>query len=194
MKKFISLLLILILSLSLFSCKANGPIKFTIEIADGRSMSGELYPDIAPKTVENFVKLCNEDFYKDLVFHRVIEGFMIQGGGYSGGIYEGDFTEKPANTIHGEFMTNGFENTLSHERGVISMARLGNDPNSGSSQFFIMHEDNPSLDGNYAAFGKITEGLHLIDEIATCEKIALNPLFTDVPKDAIVIKTIRIEE
>jgi len=194
MKKLLLVLIVLFLSLSLFSGCAKGPVKFTIEMADGGTMSGELYPDIAPKTVENFVKLCKEDFYKGLVFHRVIEGFMIQGGGYSDSIYQGDFTEKTADTIYGEFLTNGFENTLSHERGVISMARLGNDPNSQSSQFFIMHESNPSLDGNYAAFGKITDGLDLIDKIATVEKTALNPLFTDVPKDAQIIKTIRIEE
>ncbi len=194
MKKFLSVLLILILSFSLFSCKSDAPIKFTIEMADGKTMSGELYPDIAPKTCENFVKLCKEDFYAGLVFHRVIEGFMIQGGGYSDSIYNGDFTEKPAESIYGEFDINGFENSLSHTRGVISMARLGNDPDSASSQFFIMHKDSMSLDGNYAAFGKITEGLELIDEIATTETTALNPLFTDVPAKTQTIKTIRIEE
>ena len=127
---------------------------------DSRTMEGELYPEIAPITVDNFVSLIKENFYHDIIFHRVIKGFMIQGGDPTGTGIGG--SEK---TIKGEFARNGVENNLKHTRGVISMART-NDPNSASSQFFIMHEDAPHLDGSYAAFGKITKGLEVIDEIA----------------------------
>ena len=138
-------------------------INFTIEMEDGGVMKGELYPKAAPKTVENFVKLCNEKFYDGLIFHRVIPGFMIQGGGY-----DADMNEKETKTIPGEFSSNGFDNPIKHERGVISMART-QVPDSASSQFFIMHETSPHLDGEYAAFGKITEGLDVVDEIANTE-------------------------
>ncbi|MDO4618331.1 MAG: peptidylprolyl isomerase [Clostridia bacterium] len=163
---------------------------------DGQTMSGELYPEFAPETVDHFVKLCESHYYDGLVFHRVIEGFMIQGGGYSEGIYNGDFTEfgSELGTIKGEFSNNGVENELKHTRGVISMARLSNDNDSADSQFFIMHQDDTSLDGNYAAFGKITEGLDVVDYIAALETIPVNPMMKDVPEKPQMIKTIRIEK
>ena len=131
-----------------------------IKMKDGGIMRGELYPDVAPITVENFVKLINENFFEGLIFHRVIKDFMIQGGGY-----KEDGTHKDADSIKGEFDANGVKNDLKHTRGVLSMARTMF-PNSASSQFFIMHKDSPHLDGQYAAFGKITEGLDVLDKIA----------------------------
>lgn len=178
-KKLLALILASIMLFSLFGCGKKEPIGFTIEMENGAVMKGELYPDIAPKTVENFVKLCNEDFYSGLIFHRVISGFMIQGGGYD--------------AVIGEFASNGIENTLKHERGVISMARTM-EPNSATGQFFIMHETNSSLDGNYAAFGRITEGLEVIDAIAETETHTVNAMFDDVPVEPQVIKTIKIDE
>ena len=131
----------------------------------------ELYPKYAPETVENFKKLVSEGFYDGTVFHRVVEGFMIQGGGYTA---ENTDTPKKADTIFGEFSSNGYKNnTLSHTRGVISMART-NMPNSASSQFFIMHEDSDFLDGNYAAFGEVIDGMEVVDKIATCQ-VTANP-------------------
>ncbi len=194
MKKLLSLVLSAFMLLSLASCggeeqkKAADPINFTIEMTDGAVMKGELYPDVAPITVENFVKLCEEDFYAGLIFHRVISGFMIQGGGYDEAL-----TEKAAESIKGEFAANGVENDLKHTRGVISMARTMI-PDSASSQFFIMHQDSPSLDGNYAAFGKITEGLDIVDKIAATETHTVNAMFDDVPVVPQVIKTIRIDK
>ncbi len=131
-----------------------------IKMKDGGIMRGELYPETAPITVENFVKLINENFFEGLIFHRVIKDFMIQGGGY-----KEDGTPKEADSIKGEFDANGVKNDLKHTRGVLSMARTMF-PNSASSQFFIMHKDAPHLDGQYAAFGKITEGLDVLDKIA----------------------------
>ncbi len=127
---------------------------------NGKTMILELYPEIAPITVENFVKLAKEGFYDGLIFHRVIEGFMIQGGDPDGTGCGG-----PGYSIKGEFAANGVKNDLKHTRGVISMARAM-DPNSAGSQFFIMHEDAPHLDGQYAAFGKMTDGFDTLDEIA----------------------------
>ena len=129
-------------------------------MADGGVIKLELYPDIAPITVENFVNLVEEGFYDGLIFHRVIPGFMIQGGCPHGTGMGG-----PGHQITGEFAANGIPNPLKHERGVISMARAM-DPNSAGSQFFIMHEDAPHLDGQYAAFGKVTEGMEVVDGIA----------------------------
>ncbi len=133
-----------------------------IEMENGGIIKAELYPEVAPITVENFVKLINENFFSGLVFHRVIEGFMIQGGGF-----DAVGNHKEADSIKGEFDANGVKNDLKHSRGVLSMARTMF-PNSASSQFFIMHEDAPHLDGQYAAFGKVTEGMDVVDEIATC--------------------------
>ena len=162
-------------------------IGFTIEMEDGGVMKGELYPDVAPITVDNFVKLAESKFYDGLIFHRVIPGFMIQGGGF-----DKDLNPKEAESIKGEFSTNGVENPLKHTRGVISMARTSV-PDSASSQFFIMHEDYPSLDGQYAAFGKVTEGLDIIDAIASVETTTVPEKgMQDVPKEACVIKTITI--
>ena len=132
----------------------------TITMEDGGVMKGELYSDIAPITVENFKKLADEKFYDGLIFHRVIKGFMIQGGDPLG-----TGTGGPGYSIKGEFAQNGVKNDLKHTRGVLSMARAM-DPDSAGSQFFIMHKDAPHLDGAYAAFGKITEGLDVLDRIA----------------------------
>ncbi len=132
----------------------------TITMQNGKTMILELYPETAPITVENFVKLAKEGFYDGLIFHRVIEGFMIQGGDPDGTGCGG-----PGYSIKGEFAANGVKNDLKHTRGVISMARAM-DPNSAGSQFFIMHEDAPHLDGQYAAFGKMTDGFDTLDEIA----------------------------
>jgi len=161
-------------------------IGITIELENGGVMKGELYPNLAPKTVDNFVKLVKDNFYDGLIFHRVIEGFMIQGGGY-----DADMTPKEAETIVGEFTQNGFENNLKHTKGVLSMARTP-DPNSASSQFFIMHADAPHLDGAYAAFGRVTEGLEFVDEIATVKTGTNDYGMSDVPVEPIIIKTIKI--
>ena len=131
-----------------------------ITMNNGKQIKIELYPEIAPKTVENFLSLVNIGFYNGLTFHRIIRGFMIQGG-----CPKGNGTGGPGYSIFGEFSQNGFENKLKHERGVISMARSSN-PNSAGSQFFIMHQDAPHLDGAYAAFGKVIEGMNVVDEIA----------------------------
>ncbi len=153
-----------------------------IEMENGKIMRGELYPEVAPITVDNFVKLINENFFDGLVFHRVIEGFMIQGGGF-----DAIGNHKDAESIKGEFDANGVKNDLKHTRGVLSMARTMF-PNSASSQFFIMHQDAPHLDGQYAAFGRITEGLDVVDEIATCQTGA-----GDQPVVPQVIKTITMD-
>ena len=134
-----------------------------IEMESGKTMTLELYPETAPITVENFEKLANDGFYDGLIFHRVIEGFMIQGGDP-----EGTGCGGPGYSIKGEFSSNGLKNDLKHTRGVISMARSMM-PDSAGSQFFIMHEDAPHLDGQYAAFGKLTDGFDVLDEIATCK-------------------------
>ena len=133
----------------------------TIQMKDGGVMKAELYPEIAPETVKNFVELASKGFYNGLIFHRVIPGFMIQGGDPQGTGMGG-----PGYTIKGEFTANGFRNDLKHTRGVLSMARAM-DPNSAGSQFFIMHENSPHLDGQYAAFGKVIEGIEVVDKIAS---------------------------
>lgn len=128
---------------------------------NGKRIEIELYPEYAPETVENFIDLVSHGFYDGLIFHRVIEGFMIQGGCPDGTGMGGS-----GKNIKGEFAQNGVKNPLKHERGVVSMARSMN-PNSASSQFFIMHDDAPHLDGSYAAFGRVVEGMDVVDEIAT---------------------------
>ena len=135
-------------------------IKAIIEMENGKTMTLELYPDKAPITVKNFVDLAEKGFYDGLIFHRVIKGFMIQGGDPDGTGCGG-----PGYSIKGEFSSNGVENDLKHTRGVISMAR-SMAPDSAGSQFFIMHEDAPHLDGQYAAFGKLIDGFETLDEIA----------------------------
>ena len=132
----------------------------TIEMENGKKIKIELYPDKAPITAANFEKLAREGFYDGLIFHRVIKGFMIQGGDPEGTGMGGS-----KENIKGEFRANGFDNPIKHERGVISMART-QDPNSASSQFFIVHSDSPHLDGQYAAFGRVVEGMDAVDEIA----------------------------
>ena len=133
----------------------------TITMADGGVITAELYPEYAPNTVANFVELAQKGFYDGLIFHRVIAGFMIQGG-----CPNGNGMGDPGYSIKGEFAANGFkQNTLKHTRGVLSMARAMN-PNSAGSQFFIMHADAPHLDGQYAAFGRVTDGMDVVDRIA----------------------------
>ena len=138
----------------------SNPI-FTIEMEDGKVMTGELYPEKAPNTVNNFIALANDGFYDGLIFHRVIPGFMIQGG-----CPQGTGMGGPGYSIKGEFAHNGWKaNDIHHELGVLSMARAQS-PNSAGSQFFIMHQDAPHLDGQYAAFGKVTSGMDVVDAIA----------------------------
>ena len=154
----------------------------TITMKNGDVMKGELYPEIAPNTVNNFISLANKHFYDGKIFHRVIPGFMIQGG-----CPEGTGMGGPGYSIRGEFVQNGFANDLKHTPGVLSMARAMH-PDSAGSQFFIMHETSPHLDGAYAAFGKITEGLDVIDKIATVPTD-----FRDRPLEDQVIATIVID-
>ena len=154
--------------------------EFIIEMENGGIMEGELYEDIAPKTVENFVSLIEKGFYDGLIFHRVIPGFMIQGG-----CPNGTGTGGPGYTIKGEFSANGFRNDLKHKRGVLSMARAMH-PDSGGSQFFIMVADAPHLDGQYASFGKITSGMDVADAIVSSRRD-----WSDQPLEDQRIKTIR---
>ncbi len=158
-------------------------IMVQIEMENGGIMKLELYPEYAPITVANFVKLVNDGFYDGLIFHRVIKNFMIQGGDPKG-TGMGGSSEK----IKGEFTANGVSNPLKHERGVISMARSSN-PNSASSQFFICHADSPHLNGSYAAFGRVVEGIEVVDEIAS---VATGK--NDKPLEDVVIKSIRVIE
>ncbi len=155
----------------------------TIEMENGGIIKLELYPEYAPKTVANFEKLAREGFYNGLTFHRIIAGFMIQGGDPEGTGMGGS-----SERIPGEFAQNGWtKNTLRHTRGVISMARAF-DPNSASSQFFIMHADAPHLDGGYAAFGKVVEGMEVVDEIAS-----VPTGFRDEPKIRVAIKSVTVD-
>ncbi len=193
MKKIIALamsVLMLVLSLSLSSCE-NVPYKVSdtetnfvlIDVKDYGKIVVELYPDVAPITVENFKKLVSEDFYDGLIFHRIISGFMIQGGGITQ-----DYAQKKCDSIKGEFASNGIENNLSHKRGVISMART-NVKDSASSQFFIMHKDTPQLDGDYAAFGEVVWGIETVDKIAEVKTDVY-----DMPYDNVVITSIRFAQ
>lgn len=150
-----------------------------IEMENGKQIKLELYPEKAPITVANFEKLIGEGFYNGLTFHRIISGFMIQGG-----CPKGDGTGGPEERIKGEFLANGVPNDIKHVRGVISMARSGN-PNSAGSQFFIVHKDAPHLDGQYAAFGRVVEGIETVDEIAETETG-----YGDRPLKPVVIKKI----
>ena len=154
----------------------------TITMRDGGVMKLELYPDAAPNTVKNFIALANSGFYDGVTFHRIIAGFMIQGGDP-----EGTGMGGPGYSIKGEFASNGFKNDLKHKRGVISMARTMV-PDSAGSQFFIMHADAPHLDGEYAAFGMLLEGFDVLDKIASVQTNRY-----DMPLDPVVIDTIRVE-
>ena len=157
--------------------------KFTIEMENGGVMTGELYENIAPATVENFEKLANEGFYDGLIFHRVIPRFMIQGR-----CPDGTGMGGPGYSIKGEFTMNGHQNNLKHERGVLSMARAM-DPNSAGSQFFIMTTTSPHLDGQYASFGRVLEGMETADEIVNVERDVFDKPMVDQ-----VIKTIRVTD
>ncbi len=154
----------------------------TIEMENGKKIIAELYPEIAPETVNNFVSLASKGFYDGLIFHRVISGFMLQGGDPSG-----DGTGGPGYCIKGEFLMNGVKNELSHKRGVLSMARASH-PNSAGSQFFIMHADAKYLNNQYAAFGKVTEGMDVVDEIA-----AVKTDMSDRPKIEQRMKSVTVE-
>ncbi len=154
----------------------------TITMENGDIMKAELYPEIAPNTVNNFISLIQEGFYNGLTFHRVIPGFMIQGG-----CPIGNGTGGPGYSIKGEFSQNGFPNALAHTEGVLSMARAMN-PNSAGSQFFIMHKDAPHLDGAYAAFGKITQGMDVVDRIANVPTD-----FRDCPQAAQKIQSMTVD-
>ena len=164
----------------------NHPI-IAIKVKNFGTMTAELYPEKAPLTVANFLKLCDENFFEGLIFHRIIKGFMIQGGGYTE-----DMEHKECDAIRGEFKANGFmPNDLKHTRGVLSMARTS-DPDSASSQFFVMHMDAPHLDAQYAGFGKVTEGLDVLDAIASVRTGSYGWYMQDVPKEPVVIETIEV--
>ncbi len=160
---------------------AKNPI-VTFEFEDGAKIKAELYPDVAPNTVNNFISLVKHNFYDGLIFHRVINGFMIQGG-----CPDGNGMGGPGYSIKGEFSANGFENSLKHTAGVLSMARAMA-PNSAGSQFFIMHKDAPHLDGQYAAFGKVMEGMEIVNDIA---EVATD--FMDKPVMDVVIKSVSVD-
>ncbi|MCL2046975.1 MAG: peptidylprolyl isomerase [Oscillospiraceae bacterium] len=160
-------------------------IQGTITMENGGVIVFELFPDVAPQSVRNFVYLVRDGFYNGLKFHRIISGFMIQGG-----CPLGTGTGNPGYSITGEFSSNGFENNLLHSRGVLSMAR-SNAPNSAGSQFFIMHDDSPHLDGQYAAFGSVIEGMDVVDEIAKTSVLDRNG--TVAPENMPVILSITID-
>lgn len=209
MKKFISVLTALVLLLGIFAfagCSKDkddnadagadnhveavtdkNPVA-TIRVKDFGEMKLELYYDIAPNTVKNFISLANSGFYNGLSFHRVYSGFMIQGG-----CPKGNGTGNPGYSIKGEFSSNGFENNLLHQRGVISMARSGM-PDSAGSQFFIMHADSASLDGKYASFGMLIEGFEVLDAIAATE-VTLNMASGEMstPVEKVIIESISVD-
>ena len=165
----------------------NNP-KIKIVVRDFGEMTAELYPEKAPKTVENFLGLVKSGFFSGLIFHRVISGFMIQGGGY-----KESFGETNAPSIKGEFAANGFpQNDLKHTRGVLSMARTQN-PNSASSQFFIMHQNAPYLDRQYAGFGAVVEGIEVVDKIAAVPTGRMG-WFDDVPRVPVIIEKMEVIE
>ena len=156
---------------------------FTITMENGGVISGELYPDKAPQSVYNFIDLANKGFYNGLIFHRVISGFMIQGGDP-----EGTGMGGPGYCIKGEFMFNGVKNDLKHKRGVLSMARAQN-PNSAGSQFFIVHQDSKFLDGQYATFGKVTSGMDVVDAIAAVKTGANDRPLTEQKMMTVTVDT-----
>lgn len=189
-KKTMAMLLVLVLVLtSVTACGEEGGGKSAsnkryveIRVKDYGTMRVELDADVAPITVENFISLAKDGFYDGLTFHRIISGFMIQGGDPSG-----NGTGGSDKTIKGEFSSNGVENNLSHKRGVISMARSV-DPDSASSQFFIMHQDTPSLDGDYAAFGIVTDGMNVVDQICKNTPVIDNNGTVEADKQPIIEK------
>lgn len=154
----------------------------TFEFENGDIIKAELYPEIAPITVRNFISLINKNYYNGLTFHRVIKGFMIQGG-----CPIGNGTGGPGYSIKGEFTSNGFKNDLKHDEGVLSMARAMN-PNSAGSQFFIMHKKSPHLDGQYAGFGKVIEGFDVVDKIANTKTD-----YRDKPAEEVRLKKVTVD-
>lgn len=166
--------------------KQNNPI-ITIEMENGGVITAELYPELAPNTVNNFISLIKKEFYNDCIFHRVIPGFMIQGG-----CPQGTGMGGPNYTIAGEFSGNGFANDLKHSRGVLSMARTMA-PDTAGSQFFIMHEDSPHLDGQYAGFGKVLEGMDFVDEIANTPRDMQDKPREDQRIKQIIVNTFDVE-
>ncbi|MCM3633746.1 peptidylprolyl isomerase [Paenibacillus camelliae] len=162
---------------------SNKHPEITIEMSNGGIIKIELYPEIAPNTVSSFVSLVQEGFYDGVIFHRVIPGFMIQGGDPTG-----TGTGGPGYTIKGEFTANNFDNPMVHARGVISMARTSQSMDSAGSQFFIMHADSPHLDGQYAAFGEVTEGMEVVDEIAAQKRGA-----QDKPLEPLAMKKVTVD-
>lgn len=165
---------------------AQNPI-VTIEMEDGGTIKAELYPEIAPNTVNNFISLINMGYYDGVIFHRVIPGFMIQGGDP-----KGMGTGGPGYSIKGEFTRNGFKNDLKHDRGVLSMARTMM-PNSAGSQFFIMHKNSPHLDGQYAAFGKVLEGMEVVDAIANTRRGPNDKPLTPQVMKKVTVETFGVE-
>ena len=165
---------------------AQNPI-VTFEMEDGGVIKAELYPDVAPNTVNNFLSLVNKGFYNDLIFHRVIEGFMIQGG-----CPEGRGTGGPGYHIKGEFAQNGVDNPLAHTEGVLSMARAMH-PDSAGSQFFIMHKNSPHLDGAYAAFGKVIEGMEVADGIVSAQRDYNDKPLQDQRMKTVTVDTFGVE-
>ena len=166
---------------------AQNPI-VTIEMEDGGTIKAELYPEIAPNTVNNFISLINKGYYDGVIFHRVIPGFMIQGGDP-----KGTGTGGPGYSIKGEFTRNGFKNDLKHDRGVLSMARTMM-PNSAGSQFFIMHKNSPHLDGQYAAFGKVLEGMEVVDAIANTRRGPNDKPLTPQVMKKVTVETFGVED
>ena len=165
---------------------AQNPI-VTIEMEDGGTIKAELYPEIAPNTVNNFISLINKGYYDGVIFHRVIPGFMIQGGDP-----KGTGTGGPGYSIKGEFTRNGFKNDLKQDRGVLSMARTMM-PNSAGSQFFIMHKNSPHLDGQYAAFGKVLEGMEVVDAIANTRRGPNDKPLTPQVMKKVTVETFGVE-
>ena len=159
----------------------------TFEMENGDVFKAELYPEIAPNTVKNFISLVNHNFYDGVIFHRVIKGFMIQGGDP-----EGIGIGGPGYAIKGEFAANGFENNLKHDRGVLSMARSMM-PDSAGSQFFVMHKDSPHLDGQYAAFGRVIEGIEIIDKIAEAKTNRQDKPKKDQKIEKVTVETFGID-
>lgn len=182
MKKFLSILTALLLIVGLSMAESPNTVLVSMKIKDMGTIKLELYPDKAPQTVANFVSLAKSGYYNGLIFHRVIKGFMIQGGDPTGTGMGG-----PGYSIKGEFGANGFNNPISHKRGVISMART-NVPDSAGSQFFICHQDSEFLDNNYAAFGMVSEGIEIVDSIA---ETPTND--NDKPLKDIIIESITID-
>ena len=165
---------------------AQNPI-VTIEMEDGGTIKAELYPESAPNTVNNFISLINKGYYDGVIFHRVIPGFMIQGGDP-----KGMGTGGPGYSIKGEFTRNGFKNDLKHDRGVLSMARTMM-PNSAGSQFFIMHKNSPHLDGQYASFGKVLEGMEVVDAIANTRRGPNDKPLTPQVMKKVTVETFGVE-